>query len=655
MTQDINDLAARLGVDNPGEQFTTQCPKCDSPHSLHVGPGVDEAGNAKAYCFDPVCPIKDQYKLVAYLDGDEIDGPAEPGKYEFPTEEPLGWWAERCGVPPSFVVTLPLAATTEGALAFLFAGTDAVKTRPGAGDAPFGWDVDDKKRPPLWPVPGDSVPPAMLLTEGEGDATTMAYIIGRDGLSRLMSVHSVTKGADTEVPVRAWRELKRRGLEQVLVLFDEDKAGDAGAAKNIEAARSAGLSASRVHLDGIDPTLGEKDARDLWLRRLTLPQRDWDGNKVLRPYADMTLELAEVSMADLGARVLAELDDADAPDLEYTLIDPEGHTILFGQGDAGKGLLVATDTIARLTRDGKRCVIADFEDHPAEWRRRIARAGGDVTNVVIYKGEGALWDCADAIAELGRQFGAEYAFVDSISRAVPGPKDPYDPNTPRRYTEATTRTGMKVLSLAHIGRNDVLDYPFGSIGWHQQARTTWSIEEKAGTDDTHRAVIEHRKKQNRPWQGRYDVTVTFNNDRTITTTVERQVGAAPTITRSRAEDRAATLNAKIEAELARATGSEADAISKTALRALVGGNATTTGEAIDAAVEAGRIAVTLEGRYWTRSVPSRSGTDGTVEPTNEEEREPTQHSVRSGSRSDGSPPRERNGGTAEPIVTGQRS
>jgi len=573
----------------------TECPACGSMDNLHMGPGKDEHGCELAHCFTPGCVIKDQHDLAAYLAGG-VTVMRSVVAYEQPPAYPVSWWADHCGVPVSFVQTLPVV-DYDGAVGFAFAGTDAVKTRPGEGDAPFGWNAEDKKRPPIWPVPADIVPPAMLLTEGEGDATTMAYLVARSGIDRVMTVHSVTKGADTVVPVRAWREYKRRGLEQVLVLFDEDGAGDVGAEKNLKTAREAGLEAVRVHLDGLDPLIGEKDARDLWLRRLTLPERDWDGRKVLCPYADQAMNLADFSLSELGAKVLAEVENVKSPDLIEGIIDPEGHTIVYGQGDVGKGVL-ASYVIARLTRLGHRVVIADFEDHPNEWRRRIEGFGGDFSLVAIVHPTKPLWDVADDLRAIRRAFGAEFVVIDSISTATSGQENPYSPDTPVKYHEALRRVGGHALSLAHVTKaNPNPEYPFGAIGWHHQARTTWSLADVDG-----KKVLEHRKQGNRAWQGKHDVDIEFHDDTgLIDISITRRLGAVPTVQVTGKAQRVEKL-----AVVARNAAPQVvtDAVSRNFLCGLMGKGAKDEKlDGITLALARGWVAETPEKRVWSGDGP----------------------------------------------------
>jgi hypothetical protein len=230
----------------------------------------------------------------------------------------------------------------------------------------------------------------------------------------------------------------------------------------------------------------------------------------------------------LGARLLRDVDRSPPPPLALGRLDPEGHTILYGQGDVGKGVR-ASYWIAQLTRQGERVLVADFEGHPTEWARRVAGHGGDLDRVMIVEpyGEawaakrGPLWVVAPSLAALADGFGADRLVVDSITAAAAGTKDPYSPDAPTAYGQGLQMIGRPALSLAHISKSDDLKHPFGSIHWHTQARTTWSLHEADG-----RKVLTHRKRGNRPHLGAFLVREQFDDDKGVIRSSEAPMGEA---------------------------------------------------------------------------------------------------------------------------------
>jgi AAA domain len=220
-------------------------------------------------------------------------------------------------------------------------------------------------------------------------------------------------------------------------------------------------------------------------------------------------------LAATGARPLSVVDHAPPPPLILGRLDPEGHTILYGTGDVGKGV-EASRIIAELTLLGERVLIVDYEGHDREWARRVRGHGGDPGLVTIVQpaspewtlGYGAIWQQAEALSRLRAQAGAEYVVIDSVVAACGG-TDPSDPAAPGLYGQALQLIGGLPLSLAHITKaaGDSLRYPFGSVFWHNFARTTWSMSR----DEDGRVRLEHRKLGNRESMGAFEVRFAFDD------------------------------------------------------------------------------------------------------------------------------------------------
>ncbi len=600
MTTETRDLAwftdrlERSTTDGRPDFYT--CPVCGGG-SLHV---YEKLGIVVVKCFG--CDAK-SFAVASALEGEGVGPTISFGRKakaasvaqaipEGTPASPLDWWADHCGVPRPFLDYLPLSEHGDE-LVFAFDGITTTKRRK-RGTKDFRWEPEKSAMPPLWPLPARALPPAMVLTEGEGDATVMAYHVVESALEGLVAVHSVTNPS-TAVPSGAWRDLRARGLETVLVLFDDDGKKDSMAEANIASAVAAGLHARRVHVEGIDLVVGEKDARDVWLRKIALD-----------PESTVEVNLDEATIADIGARVLTDVDGDPAPDLVEGVIDPEGLTILYGQGDSGKGVITSS-LIAALTREGHRVLVADFEGHPREWRRRVTAHGGDASMVAIaepngsaWRGSrGALWDVVDELADIVADFGAEFVVIDSVTTAAVGAKDPYSSDTPVKFAVACQRIGRPVLALAHVTKTDDLTYPFGSIHWHTQARTTWSLVEASG-----RRVLEHRKRGNRPWLGKFGVDIEFKDaEGVITTTTARMDGEGPTVTLKGPEAR---IEAFAKLALAHAPEDEAGATSRTAIaKAMGSGNKGEKLQGVALAIERDDLVLTSDGLVYRSATGSQ--------------------------------------------------
>lgn len=202
----------------------------------------------------------------------------------------------------------------------------------------------------------------------------------------------------------------------------------------------------------------------------------------------------------LGLRELTDISREDPPPLHIGRLDPEGHTILYGTGGIGKGVL-ASSWIVDLVSAGERVLIVDYEHHPREWARRIIGLGGlDAATGVRYVAplaaawdgyRGPLWKQAGELAELVKVTQSTYVVVDSLVPACAG-VDPLKPEAAGLYAAGLEQLDVPALSLAHVTKAEDLRYPFGSAFWHHLARTTWSLSEYAPG----RVLLEHRKHNN---------------------------------------------------------------------------------------------------------------------------------------------------------------
>lgn len=227
-----------------------------------------------------------------------------------------------------------------------------------------------------------------------------------------------------------------------------------------------------------------------------------------------TLEVMTTALEAVGARPLRAIDRTAAPPLLVGRISPDGHTIVFGPGDSGKGVIVCS-WVHQHVEDGGKVLLLDFEDHPEEWARRLDGLGGPdmfggdpilhvsplrTALVTDARGVSAInWDGLYAAADT---MSASLIVIDSIAYAVPG-RDPSEPGTATEYSRLIQPFGTPVVSLAHMNRMGDERYPFGSVFWHAGARITWSLV--AEGDDG--AKLTSRKHNNYEWQGAYRVTV----------------------------------------------------------------------------------------------------------------------------------------------------
>jgi hypothetical protein len=181
-------------------------------------------------------------------------------------------------------------------------------------------------------------------------------------------------------------------------------------------------------------------------------------------------------------RVLTDIQPAVEQSLLIGRLDPNDHTILFGDGGTGKGVIAAW-WASQLTKDMS-VLILDYENHAeTEWRKRLEAFKGDMDKVYVVSPTAAIWDIAGSVGELIKELRVGYVIVDSAIYACVG-ADAYTPEAATKYSLAISQFGKPVLTLAHKTKSkDEQSKPFGSVFWHNGARLIISIEAKGYDDD----------------------------------------------------------------------------------------------------------------------------------------------------------------------------
>lgn len=201
-----------------------------------------------------------------FPDGHWRNGSRPRGDAQAPSD-PLSWWAQRCGVTRGWLQRLPIEAR-DGALAFTWPGLETLKLR--SPDSKGRWEPQDAPRPPIWPAFPETLPPILVLCEGEGDATVAAYVIEAAGLKDKAFACTLTKGAGQNPDMPLLREAVSKGARALLFVGDVDEEGERCARAWVRAAQEMGLTAATLDLlerGLVSPSLGEKDLRDAFRRQ----------------------------------------------------------------------------------------------------------------------------------------------------------------------------------------------------------------------------------------------------------------------------------------------------------------------------------------------------------------------------------------------------
>jgi hypothetical protein len=257
---DPQAIAQALGrPQREGKRFRATCPVCQK-HTFTIGLS-DDGQTILIKCWSG-CSQQQVVEALRRLNlwpAPSANGHRPAGDEASAALDPLGWLADYCAVPRSFLATLPIEP--QGAwLAFTFP-SGAAKLRK-AGSKDIVWRIPGgAARPALWPLPapGEPLPGRIYLLEGETDT-----IIGR----RLgLPAYACTAGAGTPLKPHEAEALAARGVRRVTLLFDSDEVGRQGAQKQAQVLHAAGIEvwvADLAQAKLADPLAGLKDLLDAW-------------------------------------------------------------------------------------------------------------------------------------------------------------------------------------------------------------------------------------------------------------------------------------------------------------------------------------------------------------------------------------------------------
>lgn len=171
---------------------------------------------------------------------------------------PLEWFSQVVfggKIPVSFIEALGAKGVGDE-IHLTFPHNGIAKVRKIA-DKKYTWNKSGAYTPPLWPMPEDTLEETIYLTEGETDGICARFL----GLP----AYAITHGANASLPFAVWRTLRQRGAAHVVLMFDQDEAGEKAIRQYTDDAIEAGFTVSTIK-----PPLhvfeGEKDLRDWFLR-----------------------------------------------------------------------------------------------------------------------------------------------------------------------------------------------------------------------------------------------------------------------------------------------------------------------------------------------------------------------------------------------------
>jgi hypothetical protein len=180
-------------------------------------------------------------------------------------------------------------------------------------------------------------------------------------------------------------------------------------------------------------------------------------------------------------------------------------TVLFGTGGTAKsltalafGLSIHTDRPIIEGLDPTSCqrvLLLDWEFDAWEHKRRMRElVGSQMPDIVYARGESALRDQVDRIKRIVRDQEIGFLIVDSIGPAIGG--DPMNPEVALGFFNALRQIGLGALCIAHIAKNGDEETPFGSVFFHNMARSTWLMKRQVDRATDELVIGMFNKKAN---------------------------------------------------------------------------------------------------------------------------------------------------------------
>lgn len=286
-----------------------------------------------------------------------------------------------------------------------------------------------------------------------------------------------------------------------------------------ELAVSCGIVGARV-IDGVlsvgtfnlsSPSAAQQRAK-LFAERARTNGLDW---------ASMLEEVRQrVLTAERAGEPAITLRDVHCPPAEedFSILGltlPKAHaSILFGDGGTLKSYL-ALKVGSELVTHGERIGLFDWELDQTTQRRRLACLNGATLPDLRYvRCDRPLVHEVDRLRRIIRTDGLTYGLFDSIGFGTLGA--PESAEAAMDYCRALRQLGIGALLIAHITKGDAGDQkPFGSVFWHNSARSTWNIKLASTSPDgqTLSLAAFHRKSNLGPLQPAVGLRVDFDRDR----------------------------------------------------------------------------------------------------------------------------------------------
>ncbi len=261
-------------------------------------------------------------------------------------------------------------------------------------------------------------------------------------------------------------------------------------------------------------SLKERQSRASWLAsRANASGVDWVA--LVEEFCQRVLRADRAGQPAIDLRTVTSSGTGREIQIDGLYLQWSHPNIIFGDGGTLKSY-IALYVAGKLALDGKRVLLADWELTAEDHKDRLQRLFLTRTPQVLYaRCERPLVYEVDRIRRIVQESRVEFAFFDSVAFACDGP--PESAEAAGRYFRCVRQLGIGSFHVAHVSKAENADQkPFGSIFWHNGARTTWYAQ-LASVDtnsDTLNIGLFNRKANLGKLRPPAGFSVTFTEDRT---------------------------------------------------------------------------------------------------------------------------------------------